>query len=89
MVPFVLARPSRSAFSTVPSDVLEPSRLRDLAFFAARGIFFERDFETADPARMSVTFKYTTVTKSTETTIPTTDSDEKTYEQVDGNDIDP
>jgi hypothetical protein len=88
MIPFALAQPSRSPFSAVPSDLLEQKRLRDLAFFADRGIFFDRDFDTNQPARMSVTLTYTTETKSTETTNPT-DSDEKTFKQVDDNNIDP
>jgi hypothetical protein len=89
MVPFVLAQPSRSSFTVLPSDLLEPSRRRDLNFFAERGILFEQNIDhNADPTKMSVTFTKTTETKSTQTQIPATDSDEKTYEQVDDNNID-
>ena len=82
MVPFVLAQPSRAPLVTVASDALEPKRRKDLLFFEERGI----DLFGADSS--SVTFTKTTVTKSTQTSIPTTDSDETTFEQVDDNDID-
>ena len=43
MVPFVLAQPSRSDFTAVPSETLEPKLQRDLAFFRDRGIDLRTD----------------------------------------------
>jgi hypothetical protein len=88
MIPFVLAQPSRSPFSTVLSDVLEPARRKEEAFFAQRGISAERNGHGLDSPKMAVTFTHTSQTISTQTTIPTTDSDEKTIDQVDDNNID-
>jgi hypothetical protein len=80
MKPFVLARPSRASFSTVPRDIVEPNCRRDLAFFAARGICIAPNADPAESTEMS-----TTVTSTTKRIVTIGDVDERVVEQIDDN----